>query len=378
MISTRKKDPTNTQAIRKAYKHAFQKALLSIANQVTDLIVKEDVFGLEKRLALFNTRWKFVTEAQKVLEFKRWFRSQLRSDVEGEGEVASHWANKFIRHTYEKAVGRSYDDVQKIAKKQGTTLEKLTKSDFLRSVMAERKTLDALEVLFQRNLTTLEGFTQDMSTKAVRILADGLARNRSAKKIAAELTKAIRDLSKTRALTIVNTELSFAYAEAQLNALERLGVTKLGVMAEWITAKDSHVCPRCQPLEGLIVPISKARGLIPRHPNCRCAWIPAEEKNAKQIRTKRDRKRAIGKSVREETRERSTKKAIKRSKWIGADLLNNRRKGYMPMSKTKRTLKQRLKNAGRLRATKKKKSESEVVENARAPITRPATAESIV
>jgi len=36
-----------------------------------------------------------------------------------------------------------------------------------------------------------------------------------------------------------------------------------------------HNCPLCQPLEGVVLSVKEARGMIPRHINCRCAWIPA-------------------------------------------------------------------------------------------------------
>ena len=36
-----------------------------------------------------------------------------------------------------------------------------------------------------------------------------------------------------------------------------------------------HNCPQCLVLDGTVFTVKEARGIIPRHPNCRCAWIPA-------------------------------------------------------------------------------------------------------
>lgn len=66
-----------------------------------------------------------------------------------------------------------------------------------------------------------------------------------------------------------------AHAEGQLDSFKTLGVEEVGVAVEWATANDDKVCPKCQSLEGIVLKIDEARGLLPRHPGCRCAWIPA-------------------------------------------------------------------------------------------------------
>jgi hypothetical protein len=45
--------------------------------------------------------------------------------------------------------------------------------------------------------------------------------------------------------------------------------------AEWSTADDDAVCDDCQDAaDESPYTIDEARGMIPLHPNCRCAWIP--------------------------------------------------------------------------------------------------------
>lgn len=66
-----------------------------------------------------------------------------------------------------------------------------------------------------------------------------------------------------------------AHAEGQLDSFKTLGVEEVGVAVEWATANDDKVCPKCQSLEGIVLKIDEARGLLPRHPNCRCAFLPA-------------------------------------------------------------------------------------------------------
>jgi hypothetical protein len=65
-----------------------------------------------------------------------------------------------------------------------------------------------------------------------------------------------------------------AHAEASLNAYEEAGIQGVEVEAEFTTAGDGLVCELCQAYAGTTRPISESRGLIPLHPNCRCAFLP--------------------------------------------------------------------------------------------------------
>lgn len=74
---------------------------------------------------------------------------------------------------------------------------------------------------------------------------------------------------------------SRAYAEGQLEALEQLGVAEVGVEVEWLVsglgstkAGYPSPCPQCAPMAGKVFKIAEARGLIPLHPRCKCAWAP--------------------------------------------------------------------------------------------------------
>jgi len=93
--------------------------------------------------------------------------------------------------------------------------------------------------------------------------------------IAREMNRTIDKMTRSRARVLARTEIIHAHAEGQLDSFEDLGVEEVGVEAEWSTAGDMHVCPVCSSLQGVVMSVAKARGLIPRHPQCRCAWIPA-------------------------------------------------------------------------------------------------------
>jgi SPP1 gp7 family putative phage head morphogenesis protein len=125
-------------------------------------------------------------------------------------------------------------------------------------------------------------------------------------------------ISESRAKTIAQSEITRVHAEGQLDAFDSLGVTRLGVMAEWMTADDDRVCDACAELDDVVMTVEEARGLLPRHPNCRCAWVAAnvgeeDDKDNQQIRGKSAIEQAIEDSLDAEGRGNKTT-------WPGADV----------------------------------------------------------
>lgn len=291
---------------------AFRRALQS-------LIIGEDAFGL---VVNQDQRWRFRTEAQKVEEFRGWIESQLKTDILGDDKLTSDdWWQKYVEEGYRKGTGRAFDDTKKPVlsadeQKSVSDFYRGTKEEFLRSSFARPESVEKIKLLAGRVLTDLKGVTGYMAQQMVRELTDGLARGENPRTIARRMVKSL-DIAKGRATTIARTEIVRAHAEGQLDGLERLGVTEVGVMVEWVTAGDSRVCPQCQPLSGVVLKISEARGSIPRHPNCRCAWVPANvgESKGGQQRGRKAVEQAMDKSIAAETGE----KGRDASRWTGAD-----------------------------------------------------------
>ena len=86
-----------------------------------------------------------------------------------------------------------------------------------------------------------------------------------------------------------------------------------------------HNCPLCGDLDGVVLTIDEATGLIPRHPRCRCSWAPTSKAIKEQ-----DQKRggaalkAIRESIKSEgpkTIKRTFKETKDRSAWAGKELL---------------------------------------------------------
>lgn len=242
-------------------------------------------------------QWASEPDPIKIQQFQRWIKSQLGSNLRGASNDEL-WL-KYTMEGLKKGAGRSYDDVHKKMVAAATDKQKLsfyqgTKSEFLKSSFNQPVAIDKVKLLAGRTLDELDGIGSEAATKMTRTLTDGLVQGKSPHDVARDMTKQL-DITRSRAEVIARTETIRAHAEGQLLALEAMGVGELGVAVEWSTTGDEKVCAKCRPLEGIVVKISEAKGMLPRHPNCRCAWVPANvgEPAEDQKRSKGEVKDAI-------------------------------------------------------------------------------------
>ena len=331
-------DPTRTTLLQQRFIRVIRKRLDWFKKQLIDLIVKEDAFGIgssqrrnRKRIAAL-TRWIAHTDSRKVEEFRKWIQEQVDSGIlEATDPNSADWLKQYIQEAYEKGAGRAFDD----ARKQYAHLDEAvdfyrgTRHEFLSSMFRHPASQERVRQLVSRTFEELKGMTDSMRTSLSRILSDGLIQGDNPKTVARRLVQEIDGIDRRRARTIARTETIRAHAEGQLDSLERLGVEEVGVMVEWSTAGDDLVCPLCADLDGLVLKISEARMVIPRHPNCRCAWIPANvgESTKGQKRSQRELKEAIESSIlkevskkRRDGTKRTKAERIAESRWAGADL----------------------------------------------------------
>jgi SPP1 gp7 family putative phage head morphogenesis protein len=301
----------------------LNKRLLILKGRILKLIVEEDAFGL-KRInkvdQVVNTRWRFQSDPDKRRLFISWLQEQQDDlGLTSLQEPEDVWLEKYIQKGFEKGSGRAFDDTKKPALASNLDFYEGTRSQFLQSSFRRPEAINKVKLLAGRTFDDLRGVSQAMSTQISRELVDGLIAGNNPREIAKSINKTVDKIGKNRANTIARTEVIRAHAEGQLDALEQLGVETVGVAVEWSTAGDDRVCPLCSPLEGIVMTLKEAKGTIPRHPNCRCAYLPAipdvkgGETRPQQIRA------AIDESISRERKKGTlaTKKAA--SSWPGAD-----------------------------------------------------------
>ena len=300
---------------------------------------------------LNNQRFAFQTEAQQIQSFSLWLSQQIQQDV-----LTTTLANAddayyaaYVQQGYEKGAGRAFDQVRVANRAQfAEGSQELaffngTREEFLRQSFGRPIAINRVKMLTGRVFTELKGVTDTMAQQMTRVLADGLVQGKNPRVIAREMVgpdSPLKKIGKTRATAIARTEIIRAHAEGQLDTMEQMGVEEVGVMAEWSTAGDDRVCPLCQPLEGTVMKIKEAKGILPRHVSCRCSWVPAnvgEDPNKKrtlffkgktiqigQTRSKSGIKKNIDRSIRAEIPKgqkgkRSLAEQKRRTPWPGAD-----------------------------------------------------------
>lgn len=265
-----------------------------------------------------NDRWRFNTSQEKLRAFQLWLKQRI--DLHLLGLTNEQLWELYIDSGFRKGAARAFDDTKAsvraaMGRDQGAVRDFYngTKDQFLRSSFNQPETVEKAKLLASRSFDELKNVTEEMGNKMARALTDGLIEGRNPYDVAKDVAEQA-DVSESRAILIARTELIRAHAEGQLEALDALGVEEVGVMVEWSTAGDDRVCELCLPLEGVVLKLEEAKGMIPRHPNCRCAWIPAGvgEEKEEQKGSKSLIDIAIGRSVDLDGGEESTK-------WVGAD-----------------------------------------------------------
>lgn len=269
-------DPTQTESIKRSFAVEIKKKFAALRRSVFTFVVTDDAFGLNRKDVLMMNagEFRFLTDPDKINAFKRWFRKQVRDGVllaPEDGDPEAPWTSKYIGSAYRKAQYKTF--LKETGEPPPMPSYIGGARGFLRDAFDTGSSTAQIKLLATRAYNQLEGVSNAMSSRMADILARGFASGKNAREIGTELSDAISKLSEQRAQLIARTEIANAYAEAQLDAFVDLGIDSVTVQAEFLTAGDDRVCPKCAALEGKVYKIKDARGVIPVHPQCRCAWL---------------------------------------------------------------------------------------------------------
>jgi SPP1 gp7 family putative phage head morphogenesis protein len=83
---------------------------------------------------------------------------------------------------------------------------------------------------------------------------------------------------------LARTEVIRAFHLAAIQEYRNWGLADVYVQAEWQTAEDGRVCPKCAELQGKIFTLDEIEPLIPLHPYCRCIALPYIEDIIKYLK----------------------------------------------------------------------------------------------
>lgn len=239
------------------------------------------------------------------------------------------WWARHVREGYLRGSARAYDDARRSALRRPAA-HVSGRAELLSQLSVQPSPRQNLSLLQSRVGNELQGMGDTLRQQLVREVIDSAARGEREAQTVARVSKIVDGIKTVAARRIVRTEIVRAHAEGQLDALEQMGVFTVRVMVEWVTAKDGKVCPKCRALQGIVLTTREARGLIPRHPNCRCCFAPAIREEDDQKRHRWKINRAINKSLKAEIPKRNKRRSVKTqrrlSRWAGARLKVGKRK----------------------------------------------------
>jgi SPP1 gp7 family putative phage head morphogenesis protein len=109
--------------------------------------------------------------------------------------------------------------------------------------------------------------SKDEKEKLRTTLMHGMSKNLMLSSLRDAIAKSI-GVDKTRAEKIARTETVRATSEALLDDFADKGIDK----ARWVVIGDNRLCETCAPMQSKVFTIEAAKGLIPKHTNCRCTW----------------------------------------------------------------------------------------------------------
>ena len=306
-ISARAKDPTSTTVLRSAYVSQFRRRFSYIASLSTESIVKNDCFGLREQEAIAakvtftdsvrgfppqqpipENTFEFSTNSEKTRGFLEWLnRAQdnvIFEPARNMSTVEKIWQDLYIKTSYAHGIkwarGNLKRDREVFMEIDPLYRSELgTDDDSVRAKLNGPVSIDNLESMYIRAFAALEGITADMDAEISRILANGLSAGWNPNRIAREINSAISTIGIYRATLLARTEIIRAHHVASIQEYKDAGVEGVMVFAEWTTARDSRVCPRCAALDfnrtGKLWTLDEILPLIPLHPQCRCAALPA-------------------------------------------------------------------------------------------------------
>lgn len=287
ILDAKRLDPTGTLTLRAKLEQNLVARFNRLKTLVNQSIVQNDAFGLKAlrigdaiqqsivmdAQALYARAFTFERPADKVERFMSWLTEaqndgilEVQQGASMSSAARASWMNIYIASAYSKGVR---DAANKMRKGGASIAESWTQRASFRTIHADR-----LGLIYTRAYSDLDGITKVMDQQISRILAQGIGEGRGPLEIARQINERVDKIGITRARVLARTEIVSAHAEATLNSYEEAGLEGVEVEAEFTTAGDNAVCPLCEALSGKVFKISESRGMIPVHPNCRCAFNP--------------------------------------------------------------------------------------------------------
>jgi SPP1 gp7 family putative phage head morphogenesis protein len=288
-------DPTKLITLRNAFSRDLSRRFRELQNIIRYAIVHDDIFGLNptnyaKLQSPGTQAFKYLSVQEKLVAFMDWVQQQVNKGIlapEAGRQLTEAldvaWSNVYVLSAYQRGVQRARTELLRA----NYAVPTIDASGGIGMITSNPLHSEKIKLLYTQVYNELKGVTDAMNQQISRILTQSMIEGKNADQIARRLIRVIGgpalELTDTlgrfipamrRAQMIARTELTRSFANAQLQEFSNWGVRGVRIKVEFATAGDDRVCPICSDFEGREFTLEAAAGLIPRHVNCRCCFLP--------------------------------------------------------------------------------------------------------
>ena len=235
---------------------------------------------------MYNNAYDFGNDTSKLNEFMKFLEGQINKIIyDGATGPEDIWQNKYILQSYTRGLDYATAKIkQALPAQQYQQLEAAnimfpqpalasTSIGLVPVAVSRPLHLDALQLIYSRDFSDLEGITTAMSTQISRQITTGMQEGKGINEIARLITDRVDKIGATRAKLMARTESIRAYNISGANEGKRVGddIGKTPYYI-WITTldgreRDSHE------LRNLKRYTYEEYIALLGEPNCRCSYI---------------------------------------------------------------------------------------------------------
>ena len=245
-------DPSRTATLQRAMGRELMRRLVRLVGKLSDQI--RDVAGSVTASDGW-VRSRSDTAAEIIQEFEVGLFREILTVPNPFRDV---WWQPHLEKAYLLGIVRAYNEARPGRGKSAP--KDFTDQAYFR---------DQFKVIVLGFRTEIQGITTKLTQEISRAIRATHDTTDSFARLASSLRFLVGPL-RDRVGTLTRTELVRAQAAGQVDAYQSLGVP--GIVGIPERPNNQTACGRCNALAGKVYTPQEARGVIPVHPRCRCAW----------------------------------------------------------------------------------------------------------
>jgi hypothetical protein len=283
-----RRDPTRSGSIRRHGRGLVNRRVFELHTNLRTNLQEHDVFGLRtpEQQPASIIAW-LENNAQKLGRAE----PMLQTMVERALATPPDWLRETVTAAVERGVTQA-----------------------LRELRAPDSSIDSSEVNEFHSVKAaneVQGISWETRRRLLRHIGKALEAKQRPTELMREIRLSLEKVTRRRLILLVNTAVVGAINAGKLLTYRAHGVERVGIEPEWLphgftrrrhpvadhhyhrrasiwrdaelvnvlTAGDDSVCEDCEDIAGDgPYTLEEAQGLIPAHPNCRCAFVPEGDK----------------------------------------------------------------------------------------------------